>query len=144
MSNLVVTTEEALRQLVADQVAEGVRRALDVTQSDAQADELAIAPGRLYTAAEASALLRYNRSATIYEIPATDLPRCKIGPSRGSLRFLGADLLAYAKGLPPVDTEAMLEDARAELRDRLAKPSAVVGAVGMRTQAPQSSRRRIV
>ena len=143
MPNLVVTTEEALRQLVADQVAEGVRRALDVTQSDDQPDELAIVPARLYTAADANRLLGFKRM-TIYEIPETDLPRCRVGPARGSLRFLGADLVAYAKGVPVADTQALVDGARAELRDRLSKPSVVAGAVGMRTQAPQSSRRRIV
>lgn len=138
MSRLIVTTEEDLRQLVASAFADAIRTAAiasDVTEGPT--DELAIAPGRLYSASEANALLGFDRM-TIYEIPEADLPRCKIGPSRGSLRFLGADLLAYAKGLPQIDTQAMIDEARQTLEDRLSRPGPVVGAVG------KSNRRRIV
>jgi len=75
---------------------------------------------RLYTAREAADILGLDRS-TIYDIPEHDLPRCRVGPSRGSTRFMGADLLAYMKGLEPVDYEQMIR----ELRKQLRKPSNV-------------------
>jgi hypothetical protein len=80
-----------------------------------------IEPWRLYTARQAAELLGLDYYKSVYEIPEADLPRCWIGPNRGSLRFMGADLLCYAKGLPAVDF-ARLVDA---FRDSLRRPSNV-------------------
>lgn len=92
-------------------------------------------PEAFYTAREAATLLRLSRVDSIYEIPEAELPRCRVGPSRGSVRFYGADLLAYAKGLVGVD----YQDVITRLKDRLINsPSS-----GQPNQ-PSSSRRRIV
>lgn len=64
---------------------------------------LELKPDAFYTVKEAALLLRFSRVDSIYEIPEAALPRCRVGPSRGSVRFYGADLLAYAKGLEGVD-----------------------------------------
>lgn len=93
---------------------------------EAAPDALAIEPTRLYSAKEAAALLGFSsKRDTMSEIPETDLPRCRVGPARGGVRYLGADLLAYAKGAEPVDTQALLDGARDRLAARLSQPSTV-------------------
>lgn len=120
---VVTIPVDELRDLIAGAVEQGVRQA---GQTSPSSDPLAIHPDRLYTRPEAAALLGFgHRPNTLTEIPEADLPRCKVGPSRGSVRYLGADLVAYAKGLPMPDTAAMVEGARNRLVRSLERPSAV-------------------
>ncbi|MEM6327830.1 MAG: hypothetical protein AAF791_11990 [Bacteroidota bacterium] len=100
-----------------------------------------IDPDVLYTAPEANARLGFGERLTIYEIPETDLPKCRVGAGRGSVRYLGADLLAYARGLDVPDLQPVLDGARVRLEDRMGRPSPVVGTVGA---GRGQGRRRIV
>lgn len=109
---VVTLPVDELAELAAGWIAEGVRRATEGA-GGATDDVLAIVPSRLYTQPQAAALLGFgHRPKTLSEIPEADLPRCKVGPARGSVRYLGADLLAYAKGLAMPDTRAMVDGAR--------------------------------
>lgn len=87
---------------------------------------LAIESGRLYTPEEAARLLGFGtpeepRTKTLYDIPEADLPKCRVGPARGAVRYFGADLIAYAKGLPPLDYGEHID----RIRRQLARPSPV-------------------
>lgn len=142
MSNLVVVEKEDLRAMLAEACADAVRAALgDVAPASAPAgrDARAIVPDRLYSAEEANALLGFGDRLTIYEIPEHDLPKCRVGPKRGATRYLGANLLAYALGLPVPELGPMLERARGELEARLSSPGRIAGTVGERP-----GRRRVV
>jgi hypothetical protein len=74
-------------------------------------------PFELYDSTGAAEFLGIDRS-TLYDIPETELPRCRVGPARGSTRWMGADLLAYARGLDPIDYKSVLDELREELRRR--------------------------
>lgn len=141
MSELVVIAREDLRELVAEACAVAVRDALAGAElGPSSPSETAIELQRLYPAEHANRLLGFSpKRMTIYDIPEADLPRCRVGPSRGATRFLGADLLAYAKGLPAPELAPMLDRARATLEDRLSSPGRVVGSVGQ-----DGRRRRVV
>lgn len=71
--------------------------------------ESAFDPWKIYTYREAAVFLRLSSSSRISEIPESDLPRTRVGMLRGSLGILGADLVTYAKGLPPVDYAGLRE-----------------------------------
>lgn len=96
-------------------VADAVREALEGSS---------IQPMRVYTAEEAGNLLGFTRWQTIYEIPECELPKCRIGPARRSVRYFGADLLAYLKGVDPLDVGAILD----EVRSRIGVPAPVMPA----------------
>jgi hypothetical protein len=98
-----------------DEILEGVRSIVQAALHRPSTDDSGLDPFQLYTAQEAADVLGLDR-ATMYEIPEAELPRCDVGPSRGATRWMGADLLAYMKGLDPVDYESVLEDLRDELR----------------------------
>lgn len=84
-----------------------------------------IQPWRCYTAHEAAAWLGLpdprTSSKAIYHIPETDLPRRYVGEQRGSIRFLGIDIICYILGVPPMDLSAEVEKVRSALRPA-AKP----------------------
>lgn len=102
---------EQLKKDIATAVAEKLRPLL----SQSVPAETELDPFRLYTAAEAADILGLDR-ATMYEIPDAELPRCNVGPARGATRWMGADLLAYARGADPIDYEVALDELREELR----------------------------
>ncbi len=77
-----------------------------------------INPSALYTAKEAAAWLRMSNYRAIYEISEAELPQCRVGPKRGRIRYMGADLLCYARGIKPIDIKGALE----ELRSRISRP----------------------
>lgn len=133
---IVTLTPAQVAQIVEDATArgvlEGLRRADAASPS---ADDRAIVPDRLYTPDEVARIFGFGtpdapRTKSVYEIPEAELPKLRIGAARGAVRYLGADLLSYARGLPPRDTEADLDAARQRLTDRLARPGPVTGAVG--------------
>jgi hypothetical protein len=103
---------EQLADDIATAVAEKLRPLLSRAEVPAETE---LDPFRLYTAAEAADVLGLDR-ATMYEIPEAELPRCNVGPARGATRWMGADLLAYARGADPIDYEAILGDLRDALR----------------------------
>lgn len=114
-----------------------------------------IVPTRVYTAEEAAAALGLNRKQTMYEISEAELPRRRIGPRRGSTRFLGRDLLRYVLGLPPSDDEpaptepAPRPRARTEhIGDRppSARPATLAGPLpsSLPTPASEPGRRRLI
>jgi hypothetical protein len=103
---------EQLKKDVATAVAEKLRPLLSRPEVPAETE---LDPFRLYTAAEAADVLGLDR-ATMYEIPEAELPRCNVGPARGATRWMGADLLAYARGADPIDYEVVLDELREELR----------------------------
>jgi len=105
---------DMLEQL-RDEILEGMRSVVRSEEAKPDGDASGLDPFALYTAEEAADVLGLDR-ATMYEIPETELPRCDVGPARGATRWMGADLLAYMKGLDPVDYESILEDLRDELR----------------------------
>jgi hypothetical protein len=98
-----------------DEILEGVRSIVRSALEQPSTDDSGLDPFQLYTAQEAADVLGLDR-ATMYEIPEAELPRCDVGPARGATRWMGADLLAYSRGLDPVDYESVLEDVRSELR----------------------------
>jgi hypothetical protein len=98
-----------------DEVLEGVRSIVRSEEARPAPTDGSLDPFRLYTAREAADVLGLDR-ATMYDIPESELPRCRVGPARGSTRWMGADLLAYARSLDPVDYESVLEEVRSELR----------------------------
>ena len=85
---------EQLKKDIATAVAEKLRPLLSQSEVPAETE---LDPFRLYTVAEAADILGLDR-ATMYEIPEAELPRCNVGPARGATRWMGADLLAYARG----------------------------------------------
>lgn len=93
----------------------GAPRSADVQLAAPSAFE----PWRAYTAKEAAEFLGLARTDSVYEIPEVELPRVRVGPNRGSVRFLGADLVCYAKALAPIDYEAV----RDQFEDRLKRPA---------------------
>ena len=103
---------EQLKKDVATAVAEKLRPLLSQSEVPAETE---LDPFRLYTVAEAADILGLDR-ATMYEIPEAELPRCNVGPARGATRWMGADLLAYARGAAPIDYEVVLDELREELR----------------------------
>lgn len=105
-----------------DEVLDGVGDLLEPHLARSGAAETSeLDPFKLYTAQEAATILGLDRT-TIYDIPEADLPRCRVGPARGSTRWMGADLLAYAQGLDPIDYESLLKD----LRETLQQPHSSV------------------
>jgi len=109
-----------MMEQLRDEILEGVRSIVGELRTGASESELD--PFALYTAQEAADILGLDR-ATMYEIPEAELPRCEIGPARGATRWMGADLLAYMKGLDPVDYETVLSDLREELSSPHPEPS---------------------
>jgi len=105
-----------------DEILEGVRSIVQSALHQPSTDDSGLDPFQLYTAQEAADVLGLDR-ATMYEIPEAELPRCDVGPARGATRWMGADLLAYSRGLDPVDYESVLEDVRSELRRTPSSPS---------------------
>jgi hypothetical protein len=103
---------EQLKKDIATAVAEKLRPLLSRAEAPAETE---LDPFRLYTAAEAADVLGLDR-ATMYEIPEAELSRCNVGPARGATRWMGADLLAHARGADPIDYEAILGDLRDALR----------------------------
>lgn len=79
-----------------------------------------INPWRCYKAHEAAVWLGLpdprGGNKAIYSIPESDLPRRRIGPSRGRVRFLGMDLICYILGEPPMDLSTELDRIRAALQ----------------------------
>lgn len=127
MADPFVKMMEELR----DEILGGVRRILQQESTEATA-ESELDPYELYGSREAADYLGIDRS-TLYDIPEADLPRCRVGPARGSTRWMGADLLAYARGLEPLDYESILDELRDELRpgpaarsDRTDEPNRVL------------------
>lgn len=57
-------------------------------------DQGAIVPWALYTAGEVGRLLRLSRKR-VYELSPRELPRTRVGPNGGSVRFQGKDLLHF-------------------------------------------------
>ena len=108
---------DALQERIAGGVEESVRSAVaeELARTQLAAGEADFDLWRLYRAREAADILGLDRT-TMYDIPESDLPRCRVGPARGSVRWLGADLLAYVKGLDPVDYEAVIEHLKEQLR----------------------------
>jgi len=105
-----------LFEQLRDEILEGVESLLEGALSRRQAkDTTELDPFELYTAEEAATILGLDR-ATMYDIPETELPRCEVGPARGATRWMGADLLAYARGLDPLDYQSLIEDLRKEMR----------------------------
>lgn len=104
-----------MMEQLRDEILAGVEEMIQGLQSRPAREESRLDPFELYDAQEASAFLDLDRS-TLYDIPESDLPRCRVGPARGSTRWMGADLLAYARGLDPLDYEAIIEDLREEMR----------------------------
>ena len=54
-----------------------------------------VLPDALYDSVEAAQYLRLRNPRTVREIPEEALPRVRVGPTRGEIRFLGRDLLRY-------------------------------------------------
>lgn len=98
-----------------DEILSGIEDLLGQHAGRPGVDESNLDPFELYSTSEAADFLGLDRS-TLYDIPESDLPRCRVGPARGSTRWMGADLLAYSRGLEPLDYEAMLDDLRTEMR----------------------------
>lgn len=67
-----------------------------------------IKPFRLYLPEEVCDFLRLKDKASVYNIPETELPRQRIGPNRGSIRYYGLHILQYVQGLEPSDIAAMM------------------------------------
>lgn len=65
-------------------------------------------PLQLLSAREVAELLALDVD-TVYQIPGGELPRVKVGPSRGSTRFLAVNVGRYALGLPPLDHQRLLD-----------------------------------
>ena len=49
----------------------------------------------LYTAPEVARILGIKRIQTVYAIPAKLLPKVRVGPTGGLLRYKGSDILEY-------------------------------------------------
>jgi hypothetical protein len=81
----------------------------DLASSFSKGDRSPLVPTALYTARDAAEWLRLSNWKGIYDIAETDLRRSWIGPNRGRIRFLGADLLAYLRGEKPIDLQAVME-----------------------------------
>lgn len=110
-----------------DEILSGIKELLqDEASRETAGDAVDLDPFSLYDASEAAEILNVDRS-TMYRIPETELPRCRVGPSRGNTRWMGADLLAYARGLDPLDYQSLIEDLRNEMRrphpDSASEPS---------------------
>lgn len=90
----------------------------DIVDHEGIGDHSDIRLTGMYTAREAAAWLRLSNWKSIYEIAEKELPRCKVGPRRGRIRYLGADLLCYVRGIEPLDIGATMT----ELKSRLSKP----------------------
>lgn len=98
---------EVVSACIKDALGENeIRNAFDDTDFD---------PWKLYKVREAADILGLD-CVTMYDIPETELPRCRVGPARGSTRWMGADLLAYARGLDPLDYQSLIKDLREEIR----------------------------
>ena len=54
-----------------------------------------IVPEALYTAPEVARILGTNRVQSVYGIPPKLLPKVRVGPNGGLLRYKGSDLLQY-------------------------------------------------
>jgi len=111
-----------MMEQLRDEILEGVRSIVGELRARPDGSASDLDPFALYTAKEAADILGLDR-ATMYEIPEGELPRCEIGAARGATRWMGADLLAYIKGLDPVDYETVLSDLREELSSPHPEPS---------------------
>lgn len=111
-----------MMEQLRDEILEGVCDIIGQLRVQPDASSSELDPFALYTAQEAADILGLDR-ATMYEIPETELPRCEIGPARGATRWMGADLLAYSRGLDPVDYQTVLSDLREELSSPHPEPS---------------------
>lgn len=59
----------------------------------------AVVPDALYTAAEVARYLRLGKKGRdrVYEIPTELLPKTRVGPKRGAVRYHGRDVLNYVR-----------------------------------------------
>lgn len=111
MADLFDQLKDELREVVSA----CVKNALGEHEIGKAGDNTDFDPWKLYNAREAADILGLDR-ATMYDIPETELPRCRVGPARGSTRWMGADLLAYARELDPLDYQVLIERMRDEMR----------------------------
>jgi len=104
-----------MMEQLRDEILEGVEALIADVKARGGREDSELDPFELYPAPEAAAFLSIDRS-TLYDIPEGDLPRCRVGPARGATRWMGADLLAYSRGLEPLDYESLIQDLRSEMR----------------------------
>lgn len=83
-----------------------------------------INPWRAYPTKEAAVFLGLDPS-TLSKISEHELPRERVGPSRGSVVYFGINILCYLVGLEPVDVKALVEQLRSDLLREARRPSKV-------------------
>lgn len=88
---------------------DGVIRQLSAYITTVAAQDSPIHPHRLYTPREVAEYMRFSDVNSVYNIPETELPRHKVGPNRGSVRYSGINILRYTQGSTPVDISAITE-----------------------------------
>lgn len=123
-----------LIESIARRVVEQLRAGQPEADREAVAANIRsqIDPLRPYSMSEAAGFLGLKTSA-VYEIPEAMLPRVR----NGKQRVLGINLILYAMGQPPVDTEALARSVRERFIEQADVPRPV------RRVAGAASRQRI-
>ncbi|MEE8042599.1 MAG: hypothetical protein V3T15_07390 [Pseudomonadales bacterium] len=70
-----------------------------------------------YTAKELATRWNFSKADTIYEIPEIELPRRRVGASRGKTLFYWLDVLTYEGTLTPKEAHAIQKRQLAVLED---------------------------
>lgn len=106
--------------------SEGLQALLEEAIRQSYSDRV-LHPWKAYTVKQVADLFEMPTS-TVYKIPENELPRRYVGPRRGSLRFLGADLMCYLAGEDPVDFSSLVDELRRQVRQETAiKPGSSDG-----------------
>lgn len=85
-----------------------VKKLRESTEARVVEAKTSLDPIKPYTTEQAGKYLGLSANR-VYEIPECELPRLRNG---GRVRILGINLMLYAMGQPPIDTEALAQSVR--------------------------------
>jgi excisionase family DNA binding protein len=91
-----LTTTDQLQHLIT--MVEDIHTRLNDTPHDGGLQSF-----RLYTYKQVAEYLGLKDPKGVYLISERELPRHRVGPSRGAIRFHGIQVMRYVQGLPPLD-----------------------------------------
>ena len=114
MADITAAITDAVREAVRQELSEerpggdatGVLREMMEHQPEER-----INLWKPYKAREVAEILGLS-SSRVYEIPEDLLKPTWVGPSKGSKRFMGINLVCYMAGIEPVDIEGMAREVR--------------------------------
>lgn len=115
---------DALLESVAERAARKVLETAPASAPDLPSLPASLDPWKPYTAKEVASFLSIS-PGRVYGIDPKLLKPTYTGPSGGSKRYLGINVLMYVLGMPPVDEQAIGEAMRDAFIAQAREPVAV-------------------